>query len=159
MFGFEHFLMQTDLISSFESLFLAASTLITTAMGIVVYVLNRKASINKGELTARDKQIMEIAKGTMLAVQKGAENVGAVKQMGQILYQANVSEADRKKIEAQLTPILEEINQRLVAADGQANVVKSTLIKLLGEEANVDNDSALPRESKKISENLRNPLT
>jgi Na+-transporting NADH:ubiquinone oxidoreductase subunit NqrC len=165
MFGFEQLLMQIanqsiavpadDLISQSVTLVGTLSVLTSTIVGIIVYVIQAKNSIQKKELSERDKQILEIAKSVQVGVQKGAETIGSSKELIKTLYDANIPEAERKKLQAQLGPILERENTRLQAANEQAVMIKGKMVELLGQQADVDQDKSLPRESPSISAQLR----
>lgn len=165
MFGFEQLLMQIanqsiavpadDLIGQSVALVGTLSVLTSTIVGIIVYVIQAKNSIQKKELSERDKQILEIAKSVQVGVQKGAETIGSSKELIKTLYDVNIPEAERKKLQAQLGPILERENSRLQAANEQAVMIKGKMVELLGQEADVDQDKSLPRESAEISKQLR----
>lgn len=165
LFGFENILMQIanqsiavpadDLISQSVTLVGTLSVLTSTIVGIIVYVIQAKNSIQKKELSERDKQILEVAKSVQIGMQKGAETIGSSKELIQTLYDANIPEAERKKLQAQLGPILERENERLQAANEQAVMVKGKMVELLGQQADVDQDPTLPRESPSISKQLR----
>jgi Na+-transporting NADH:ubiquinone oxidoreductase subunit NqrC len=165
MFGFEQLLMQIanqsiavpadDLISQSVTLVGTLSVLTSTIVGIIVYVIQAKNSIQKKELSERDKQILEIAKSVQVGVQKGAETIGSSKELIKTIYDINIPEAERKKLQAQLGPILERENTRLQAANEQAVMIKGKMVELLGQQADVDQDKSLPRESPSISAQLR----
>lgn len=165
MFGFEQVLMQIanqsiavpadDLIGQSVALVGTLSVLTSTIVGIIVYVIQAKNSIQKKELSERDKQILEIAKSVQVGVQKGAETIGSSKELIQTLYDVNIPEAERKKLQTQLGPILARENERLQAANEQAVMIKGKMVELLGQQADVDQDKSLPRESAEISKQLR----
>jgi Na+-transporting NADH:ubiquinone oxidoreductase subunit NqrC len=165
MFGFEQLLMQIanqsiavpadDLIGQSVTLLGTLSVLTSTIVGIIVYVIQAKNSIQKKELSERDKQILEIAKSVQVGVQKGAETIGSSKELIKTIYDINIPEAERKKLQAQLGPILERENTRLQAANEQAVMIKGKMVELLGQQADVDQDKSLPRESPSISAQLR----
>lgn len=165
LFGFENILMQIanqsiavpadDLISQSVTLVGTLSVLTSTIVGIIVYVIQAKNSIQKKELSERDKQILEVAKSVQIGMQKGAETIGSSKELIQTLYDVNIPEAERKKLQAQLGPILARENERLQAANEQAVMVKGKMVELLGQKADVDQDPTLPRESPSISKQLR----
>ena len=165
LFGFENILMQIanqsiavpadDLIGQSVALVGTLSVLTSTIVGIIVYVIQAKNSIQKKELSERDKQILEVAKSVQIGMQKGAETIGSSKELIQTLYDVNIPEADRKKLQAQLGPILARENERLQAANEQAVMVKGKMVELLGQHADVDQDPSLPRESPSISKQLR----
>lgn len=161
MFGFESILMQTvsvpanDLVNQSVTLVGTLSVLTSTIVGIIVYVIQAKNSIQKKELSERDKQILEIAKSVQVGVQKGAETIGSSKELIKTLYDVNIPEAERKKLQDRLGPILERENSRLQAANEQAVMIKGKMVELLGQQADVDQDKSLPRESAEISKQLR----
>lgn len=161
MFGFESILMQTvsvpanDLVNQSVTLVGTLSVLTSTIVGIIVYVIQAKNSIQKKELSERDKQILEIAKSVQVGVQKGAETIGSSKELIKTLYDVNIPEAERKKLQDRLGPILERENSRLQAANEQAVMIKGKMVELLGQQADVDQDKSLPRESPEISKQLR----
>jgi Na+-transporting NADH:ubiquinone oxidoreductase subunit NqrC len=144
-----------DLIGQSVTLLGTLSVLTSTIVGIIVYVIQAKNSIQKKELSERDKQILEVAKSVQIGMQKGAETIGSSKEVIKLLYDANVSEADRKKLQEKIGPILERETARLQAANEQAVMVKGKMVELLGHQADVDQDKSLPRESPSISEKLR----
>lgn len=161
MFGFESILLQTvsvpanDLVNQSVTLVGTLSVLTSTIVGIIVYVIQAKNSIQKKELSERDKQILEIAKSVQVGVQKGAETIGSSKELIKTLYDVNIPEAERKKLQDRLGPILERENSRLQAANEQAVMIKGKMVELLGQQADVDQDKSLPRESAEISKQLR----
>jgi type III secretory pathway component EscS len=163
MLGFEQLLMQAatevvpadDLVSQSVTLMGTLSVLISTIVGIIVYIIQAKNSIQKKELSERDKQILEVAKSVQIGMQKGAETIGSSKEVIQTLYNANIPEAERKKLQEQLGPILERETTRLQKANEQAVMVKSKMVELLGQHADVDQDPTVPRESPSISNQLR----
>jgi Na+-transporting NADH:ubiquinone oxidoreductase subunit NqrC len=162
MFGFESILMQAvavpagDLVSQTTAFVGTLSVLTSTIVGIIVYVIQAKNSIQKKELSERDKQILEIAKSVQIGMQKGAETIGSSKEVIQMLYESNVSPEERKKLEEKVGPILERENIRLQKANEQAVMVKAKMVELLGQEADVDQDASIPREDAAISAKLRN---
>jgi Na+-transporting NADH:ubiquinone oxidoreductase subunit NqrC len=162
MFGFESILMQAvavpagDLVSQTTAFVGTLSVLTSTIVGIIVYVIQAKNSIQKKELSERDKQILEIAKSVQIGMQKGAETIGSSKEVIQMLYESNVSPEERKKLEEKVGPILERENIRLQKANEQAVMVKAKMVELLGQKADVDQDASIPRESAAISAKLRN---
>ena len=123
LFGFENILMQIanqsiavpadNLIGQSVALVGTLSVLTSTIVGIIVYVIQAKNSIQKKELSERDKRILEVAKSVQIGMQKGAETIGSSKELIKTLYDANIPEAERKKLQAQLGPILERENERL----------------------------------------------
>lgn len=165
MLGFEQLLMQIanqsiavpadDLIGQTTALVGTLSVLTSTIVGIIVYVIQAKNSIQKKELSERDKQILEVAKSVQIGMQKGAETIGSSKQVIETLYKANIPEAERKKLQEQLGPILARETERLQKANEQAVMVKGKMVELLGPQADVDQDPSIPRESADISKNLR----
>jgi Na+-transporting NADH:ubiquinone oxidoreductase subunit NqrC len=144
-----------DLIGQSVALVGTLSVLTSTIVGIIVYVIQAKNSIQKKELSERDKQILEIAKSVQVGVQKGAETIGSSKELIKTLYDVNIPEAERKKLQAQLGPILDRETARLQAANEQAVMIKGKMVELLGQQADVDQDKSLPRESAEISAKLR----
>lgn len=144
-----------DLIGQSVTLVGTLSVLTSTIVGIIVYVIQAKNSIQKKELSERDKQILEVAKSVQIGMQKGAETIGSSKEVIQTLYNANIPEAERKKLQEQLGPILDRETERLQKANEQAVMVKGRMIELLGQQADVDQDPTIPRESPSISQKLR----
>lgn len=144
-----------DLIGQSVALVGTLSVLTSTIVGIIVYVIQAKNSIQKKELSERDKQILEVAKSVQIGMQKGAETIGSSKEVIRMLYDANLSEEERKKLQDKIGPILARETERLRAANEQAVMVKGKMIELLGPEADVDLDKSLPRESEDISKKLR----
>lgn len=144
-----------DLIGQSVALVGTLSVLTSTIVGIIVYVIQAKNSIQKKELSERDKQILEVAKSVQIGMQKGAETIGSSKEVIEMLYKANVSEAERKKLQDQLGPILARETERLQKANEQAVMVKGKMVELLGPQADVDQDASIPRESAEISAKLR----
>ena len=144
-----------DLIGQSVALVGTLSVLTSTIVGIIVYVIQAKNSIQKKELSARDKQILEVAKSVQIGMQKGAETIGSSKELIKTLYDVNIPEAERKKLQAQLGPILAREEERLQAANEQAVMIKGKMVELLGQQADVDQDKSLPRESAEISKQLR----
>ena len=144
-----------DLIGQSVALVGTLSVLTSTIVGIIVYVIQAKNSIQKKELSERDKQILEVAKSVQIGMQKGAETIGSSKEVIEMLYKANVSEEERKKLQDQLGPILARETERLQKANEQAVMVKGKMVELLGPQADVDQDPSLPRESPEISKQLR----
>lgn len=144
-----------DLIGQSVALVGTLSVLTSTIVGIIVYVIQAKNSIQKKELSERDKQILEVAKSVQIGMQKGAETIGSSKEVIKMLYDANVTEEERKKLQEKIGPILARESERLRAANEQAVMVKGKMIELLGPQADVDLDKSLPRESEDISKKLR----
>jgi hypothetical protein len=82
---YEALLIQADFLSAAEGLVVAIATLLSAASGIIVYIINAKKSINKGELSARDEQILEAAKAALLGGRKTVENIGEIRQVAQAI--------------------------------------------------------------------------
>lgn len=131
------------------------SILVTTIGGIVTYAITNFRKVRKEELTERDKQMMEIAKQVQMGFQKGAETIGQNKELAKVLYEANLSEEQRKQIEDKLKPLLAEADTRLQTANEQAALIKAKAVQMFGPDADVDQDKTIPRESPSISNKLR----
>ena len=72
--------------------------------------------MQKKELNERDKWMIELAKATQITAQKATETIGQSKQIMQIIYEANVPEAERKKLEEKLLPLLKQTDERLIGS-------------------------------------------
>lgn len=166
MFGFENVLMQvtnatipvvteTSLIDQISAVATQISVLVTIIGGIVTYAITNFRKVRKEELTDRDKQLLELSKQVQMGFQKGIETIGQNKELAKVLYETNLSEAQRKEIEAKLKPLLEEADTRLQTANEQAALIKAQAVKTFGQAGDVDQDPTIPRESPSISQKLR----
>ncbi len=90
-----------------------------------------------------------------MGFQKGVETIGQNREVLNAIYETNISEEDRKKIEEKIGPILAETNSRLQKANEQAALIKAQAIQWFGPAADVDQDPTIPRESAGISAKLR----
>ena len=155
LFQLQSMLQQVDLFDQISGLATTVSILISTVSGIVIYAITAYRKVTKAELTERDKWIMETSKAVQMTAQKSAETIGQSKEVMSIIYKANLPEADRKKIEEAIGPILEETDARLKAANEQAALIKAKAVQIFGDQADVDADQTIPRESALISSKLR----
>ncbi len=131
------------------------SVLITIVGGIVTYIVTNWRKVRKEELSERDKRMLEMAKQVQMGFQKGVETIGQNREVLNAIYETNISEEDRKKIEEKIGPILAETNSRLQKANEQAALIKAQAIQWFGPAADVDQDPTIPRESAGISAKLR----
>lgn len=131
------------------------SVLVTIIGGIVTYAITTYRKATKSQLTERDQRMMELSKQVQMGFQKGAETIGQNKELARILYEANLSEEQRMRIQERLTPILAEADTRLQTANEQAALIKAKAVQMFGPEADVDQDKTIPRESPSISQKLR----
>lgn len=145
----------TNLIDQISAVATQISVLVTIIGGIATYAITTFRKATKSQLTERDKQMMELAKQIQMGFQKGAETIGQNKEVAKILYEANLSEEQRMKIQEKLSPILTEADTRLQVANEQAALIKAKAVQMFGPEADVDQDKTIPRESPSISAHLR----
>jgi broad specificity polyphosphatase/5'/3'-nucleotidase SurE len=136
----------------------SAAALISVVVGIITYAITQFRKVRKEELTKRDKWILESMKAAQITAQKSAENIGQSKGVIQAIYEMNLPEADRKKIEEAVMPALRETDQRLAAANQQAAMIKAKAVEIFGEAGDVDNDTTVPREDAAISLKLRGTI-
>lgn len=146
---------ETNLFDQINAFASTLAVLVTTIGGIITYIVTKYRSVKKEDLTERDKWILEAIKTGQMAVQKGAENIGRSKEVMQIIYDANLSEEQKKKIEAKMIPFLQEADESMKAANEQAAMAKGKAVEIFGEAGDVDRDPTIPRESKEISQKLR----
>jgi hypothetical protein len=151
---FDMFFMQADIFSAAAGLVVALATLLSAASGIIVYALNRKQSVNKGELSARDERIRETAKAALLGGQKTVENIGEIRQVAQALYDL-LGPEQKRYLDEKVAPILMDSTKRLEIGNQQIERVNGILVSLMGDKANVNNDPNIPREPKELSQKLR----
>ncbi|MDQ3838067.1 MAG: hypothetical protein M3297_02230 [Thermoproteota archaeon] len=151
---YEALLMQADFLSAAEGLVVAIATLLSAASGIIVYIINAKKSINKGELSARDEQILEAAKAALLGGQKTVENIGEIRQVAQAIYDI-LGPEQRRQLEEKVAPILRDTTTRIDVGNQQIAHMRSVLTSLIGPDADVDKDTRIVREPKQMSERLR----
>lgn len=123
-----------------------ASTLISLVAGMIVYAITTFRKVTKGQLSERDKWIMDVAKGVQINAQKGAETIGREKAFFQKLYEINLNPEQRKQIEESLIPILKQADESLQAANSQAEMIKAKAVQIFGPEGDVDQDKTIPRE-------------
>lgn len=143
------------LFGQINSLATTISTLITIVGGIIIYVITKYRQVTKSELTERDKQILEAMKIGQMNAQKGAETIGQSKDLLQTIYELNVPEEERKKLEDKIKPILKDTDERLKAANAQAEMVKAKSVQMFGPAGDIDQDPTVPRETKGISQKAR----
>lgn len=148
---------ETDFFSKIEGLFLAASSLITIIASMVVYFVNKKQAAQKGEVTAQQKQLRDVAKYVIVGLQKGAEIIGENRDIAKMVYESNVSPEERKRIELAAEPFIEQSTMRLNTANNQAQTIKGALIQAFGPEVDPDKDDMIPHEPLKVSADLRDP--
>ena len=99
MFGFEQFLMQSEVIYQLSATITSISALISIVIGIVTYAITQFRKVKKEELTERDKWIMEAMKGVQLTAQKSAETIGQNKDIIKAIYETNIPAEYKKQIE------------------------------------------------------------
>jgi hypothetical protein len=159
MFGLDQLLMQTaangtivapTLFDQINATATSLSLLISTLSGIVVYAITTFRKVQKKELNERDRWMIELSKATQITAQKATETIGQSKQIMQIIYEANVPESERKKLEDKLLPLLKQTDERLIAANNQASMIKAKAVETFGKVADVDLDETVPREAKEI---------
>lgn len=145
----------TSLIDQINAVATQISLLVTIVGGIVTYAITTYRKATKQQLTERDKQMMEMTKQIQMGFQKGVETIGQNKELAKVLYDANLSEEQRMRIQEKLSPILAEADTRLQTANEQAALIKAKAVEMFGPEADVDQDKTIPRESPSISAKLR----
>jgi hypothetical protein len=138
-----------------ETIAASISGIITIVGGLVIWGITRFRQVRKEQLTERDKWIIDNAKAVQIGAQKDVEILGRFKGLAQTLYEINIPESERKKLEEKLTPILQETSEQLKAAENQATMIKSKAVEVFGEAGDVDLDKSVPRESAEISAKLR----
>ena len=146
---------ETSLFDQISAVATQISVLVTIIGGIATYAITTYRKATKTELTERDKQLMELSKQVQMGFQKGVETIGQNKELAKVLYEANLSEDQRKQIEDKLKPILKEADERLQKANEQAALIKAQAVKTFGPAGDVDQDPTIPRESPSVSQKLR----
>jgi len=146
-----------DAFAAAEGFVIAISTLITSVLGFVIYILTKREQAGKlsEEQKQNNKKMQEIAKGVIMGLQKTTESIGEVRDLSKTIYDMNTTPEQKEWVEKNVTPAINRGSERLDKANQQTEIVKNALIQLLGDGANVDNDPNLPRESKGVSSNLR----
>lgn len=166
MLGFENLLMQVtngtgvilpapDIFDQINTIMIGVAALITTVGGLFTFIITKIRSVRREELTERDKMIIEALKTGQMATQKTAEILGQNKNVIKALYEADIPEEQRKKLESSLKPVLGDIDAMLKTANEQAALVKGRATQYFGEQADVDTDKSIPREDPKISMKAR----
>ena len=144
-----------NVIDQFSATLTSMSALISIIIGIVTYAITQFRKVKKEELTERDKWIMEAMKGVQLTAQKSAETIGQNKDIIKTIYETNIPDEYKKEIEKKVTPMLQEADERLKAANEQAALIKGRATQIFGEKGDVDKDPTIPRESPSVSQKLR----
>lgn len=144
-----------DIFDQINTIMIGVAALITTVGGLFTFIITKIRSVRREELTERDKMIIEALKTGQMATQKTAEILGQNKNVIKALYEADIPEEQRKKMEEKLKPILSDVDQMLKTANEQAAMVKGRATQYFGEQADVDTDKSIPREDSKISMKAR----
>jgi hypothetical protein len=146
---------ETTLFDQINAVATQISVLVTIIGGIVTYAITNYRKATNKQLTERDKQMLELSKQIQMGFQKGVETIGSNKELAKTLYEMNLSTEQRKQIEEKIQPILAEADTRLQTANEQAALIKAKAVSMFGQEADVDQDKTIPRESPSISAKLR----
>jgi hypothetical protein len=146
---------ETTLFDQINAVATQISVLVTIIGGIVTYAITNYRKATNKQLTERDKQMLELSKQIQMGFQKGVETIGSNKELAKTLYEMNLSAEQRKQIEEKIQPILAEADTRLQTANEQAALIKAKAVSMFGQEADVDQDKTIPRESPSISAKLR----
>ena len=155
LFGFENLLLQSDVIDQASATATSMSSLISVIIGIIIYAITQYRKVKKEDLNERDKWIMESMKGVQLTAQKAAETIGSNKDIIKSIYETEMPEEYKKQIEAKITPMLKETDERLQKANEQAMMIKARATQIFGQKGDVDQDASIPRESPSVSAKLR----
>lgn len=154
---FEQLLLQiaTDVIGSATGLVSEIAVLIGGISGLIIAIISKR-SVNR-EKTQREKETIALAKAFQIGSQKTIENIGQVRQVAGALYDLlELTPEQRKYAEEKIKPILDDTTTRMSVGNQQIAIVKGILLAIMGNSANVESDANFPRESRVLSEKLRN---
>ena len=145
MFGFEQLLLQVTATESINEIILAATGLITS-IGVIIGAFIKFRSQGR-QLTEAEKKILSGIEYSQIGVQKTKESIGEIGSLVEAVYNS-LPEESKQKFKEQVQPILDASSERIEITDQQARL----FAKIFG--INVDDNTAVPRESKAVLEQI-----